>query len=257
MEETIKKREAVINKVKRFPIVVFLKRSIPFLVLILIILLSFLFGLWNVREFDYRNSQLNNVKSEKLDLYLSEYLGKNIFILSLPEIENKLIESDGYIKDVYIKKILPWKLGLLIEEYKGAYLGYSSNRCILFADNGKTISEICKECEKECLEKKSSDVLYITSDSSLESNGYLLFFEEISKIQKVLSEFKYVATQVNITKGIATITDIGGHTFVFDITYDFDIQLARVYIVCQKINEDIIKFKSLDLRFDRPVMRLE
>lgn len=257
MDDTVKRREAVINKVRRFPIVVFFKKSIPFLVLTFIIFLSFIFGLWNLREFEYGNSELKNVKSVELDSYLSEYIGKNIFLLSLPDVEKKLIESNGYIKAVYIKKILPSKLDIFIEEYKGTYLGYSSNRCVLFADNGKTISEICKECEDECLEKKSSEVIYLTSDSSLEGSGKLLFYEEINKIQSVLSEFKYFITQGSIVNGIATLTDIDGHTFVFDITYDFDVQLARVYIVCQKINEDMIKFKSLDVRFDRPVMRLE
>ncbi|KKP81665.1 MAG: hypothetical protein UR84_C0019G0015, partial [candidate division WS6 bacterium GW2011_GWD1_35_594] len=57
--------------------------------------------------------------------------------------------------------------------------------------------------------------------------------------------------------GIATIMDTDGHIFVFDITYDLDTQLGRMYLVGEKINTDLIEFKSLDLRFERPVMRLK
>lgn len=256
MKDTSKRREAVVNKVKRFPLVVFLKRILPLLIFLFLIFLTFIFGLWNVKELEYGNSKLESVSSNDLDSYLNEFIGNNIFLLSISDVQKKFFESNGYIKEVYVKKILPWKLDIHIEEYKGLYLGYSSNRCVLFADTGKTISEICKECEQECLDRKTKE-LYITSDSSLEGNGRLIFFDEISKIQRVLSEFEYIPKSVNISKGIATIEDENGHIFVFDITYDFDVQLARVYIVCQKINEDMIKFKSLDLRFDRPVMRLE
>ena len=257
MNEVIKKREVVINKIKRFPLTVFLKKILPILLFLSVLFISFVFGLWNIRGFDYSGSKLEYISESELDSYLSEYLGKNIFVLSLSDAEKKLFNSNGYIKEVYIKKILPSKLNILVEELRPSYLGYSSERCLLFADTGESISEVCNECEQECITNREGDVVYIKSNSSLESNGRLIFFEQISSIQKVLSEFEYIMDIVSISNGIVEILDTQGHTFVFDITYDLDTQLARVYIVCQKIDEDMIKFNSLDLRFDRPVMRLE
>lgn len=257
MKEVNKKRVAVINKVRRFPVVVFLKRILPILLFFFLLFLSLIFGLWNVRTFDYSGSNLENISESDLDLYLSEYIGKNIFTLSLSDVEKKLLDSNGYVQEVYIKKVLPGKLNILIEELKPSYLGYSSERCLLFADTGESISEICIECEQECIKNKVDGIVYIKSNSSLESKGRLIFFDQINSIQKVLSEFEYIMDSVSINNGIVEILDTQGHTFKFDITYDLDTQLARVYIVCQKINEDMIKFNSLDLRFDRPVMRLE
>lgn len=256
MNGSNKKRELVINKVKRFPVTVFLKRILPLVVAIFLLFLTFLFGLWNVREFDYGGSELDAVSSNDLDSYLTKYIGENIFLLSISDVEKKLLDSNGYIKEVYIEKVLPWKLEINIKEFKPTYLGYSSNRCILFADTGKMITEICKECEQECLEKKTTE-LYLVSDSSLEGNGVLIFYDEISSIQRILSEFEYTVDSIEISKGIARVKDIEGQIFIFDMTYDFDTQLGRVYIVCQKIDEDMIKFSSLDLRFERPVMRLK
>jgi len=257
MDQGIKKREAIVNKIRRFPLIVFLRRILPFIIFLIIIIFSFIFGLWSVREFDYKGSTLINVKEVELDRYLSEYIGKNIFSLSLSDVESHLLDSNGYIKEVYIKKILPSKLDIVVNELEPLYLGYSGNRCLIFADTGELISEICEECENECIERKGEGLIYLESESSLDSDGRLIFYNEVNGIQRVLSEFEYEINGIKISNGLATVTDMDGHTFVFDITYDFETQLARVYIVCQKINEDVIKFKSLDLRFDRPVMRLE
>ncbi len=257
MNESVRSREAVVNKIKRLPLVVFLKKILPILVFFFILLLTFLFGLWNVRTFNYSKSNLTNISEQDLNTYLHEYLDENIFVLSLSKVEEKLYESNGYVKDVFIKKVLPSKLDIYIEELVPKYLGYSSDKCLLFADNGELISEVCEKCEKECKDNKGVEMLYLTSDSYIESRESLLYYDEISSIQKVLSIFEYIVDTVEISNGIATISDTNGHIFVFDITYDLDIQLSRVYIVCQKIDEDMIEFKRLDLRFDRPVMRFE
>ena len=44
---------------------------------------------------------------------------------------------------------------------------------------------------------------------------------------------------------------------MFALYNDLDTQLARMYAVGAKINEDLIKFSRLDLRFKRPVMDLK
>lgn len=258
MRENIQKKDVMINRIKRIPLVVFLKKSIPVLVFLLLLFLSFVFGLWNVRSFEYNDTQLVNVKKSELDSYVSEYVNQNIFLVKPNEIQKTILESNGYIKEVYIKKVLPSKLEITIKEYVPSYLGYSSERCLLFADSGEMIQEVCKECKEECLSNEvDTSLVYITSQSTLENAKRLIFFEEIDGIRKVLSVFQYEIEMIDIKDGIATINDIDKHLFVFDISYELDTQLARMYVTGQKIDSDMIKFKSLDLRFERPVMKLE
>jgi len=52
MQRQIDKREVAINKVKRTPIVIFLRSVLPFIVIIIIIAVTFLAGFWNVKRFD-------------------------------------------------------------------------------------------------------------------------------------------------------------------------------------------------------------
>lgn len=258
MRENIQKKDVIINRFKRIPVIVFLKRSLPILIFLLLLVLSFVFGLWNVRQFEYNDAELVNVKRSELDSYVSEYLDQNIFLLKQKDLQKTILENNGYVKEVYIKKILPSKLEITIKEYTPSYLGYSSDRCLLFADNGEMVQEVCKDCKDKCLSSEVDiSLVYITSESSLENAERLIFFEEIDGIRKVLTVFEYQIDTIDIKDGIATINDIDKHLFIFDISYELDTQLARMYIIGQKINSDEIKFKSLDLRFERPVMKLE
>ncbi|MDY0096998.1 MAG: hypothetical protein RBS01_01435 [Candidatus Dojkabacteria bacterium] len=130
--------------------------------------------------------------------------------------------------------------------------------CHFFSKEGIRLEELCKECESECMEYATSiESVYISSESVLESGNLLIYREEFEKISKLLSQFGYDINDINIVKGISTITDRKDHTFIFDISNDLDLQLSRMYLVGEKINEQEINFKSLDLRFERPVMKLK
>lgn len=258
MQRQIDKREVAINKVKRTPVVIFLRSVLPFIVIIIIIVVSFLIGFWNVKRFEYNESKLNNVSTAKLDAYLADFVGRNIFTVTPDEIKSVLIKSNGFIKNVYVKKVLPSKLSIMVEEHVPLYIGYSTDRCLLFSDTGILISEICTDCKQECtINEDSLGKVFIESTSVIESEKRLIFFDEISKVQKVLGEFGYFINHVNIDNGIAEFIDDSGKIFVFDLSNDLETQLARMYAVGGKINEDLIQFSRLDLRFKRPVMDLK
>lgn len=258
MEDISKKRNVILNKVRRVPVIVFLKRIMPIIIFILIVGLSFLIGLWNVRNFEYGDSKFQNVSSKDIDSYLSLFLKKNIFVIKPDDVANTLKSSNGYINIVSVKKILPSSLSIYIEEYIPFYFGYSSNSCLLFADTGELIKEICKECETDCKkESDTSQMVYINSNSVIESNNKLIFFEEIFKVKSLLEEFSYSISALTIQDGIAIFKDTQGHSFTFDLSNQLDIQLARMYLVGTKINKDMIQYTTLDLRFERPVMNIK
>jgi len=256
MRASSSRHNIILNRFKRVPFIVFLKRFTPFLIFILILLISFLVGLWNVRSFDFQSSNLVNITQVELESYLSIYKGRNIFLLRPYDVRKTLIESDGYIKEVEIKKLIPSKLEITVQEYTPLYVGYSSDNCLLFAQTGEFIEEICTNCEKDCpAYAVDKELVFISSGSLLESGGKLIYFEEIYKVERILAEFKYKVITLDITEGIATFNDIENHSFVFDLSTELDTQLARMYLVGQKVDQDMIKFSSLDLRFERPVMR--
>lgn len=258
MEKRIQKTDVVVNKVKRIPIVIFLKRIFPLIVLVLVVSITFLLGVWNLKRFEFNTDDLKYTNVNDLESSLSIFVGKNIFSIQPSDIVKTLVESNGYLRDATVEKILPNKLKIVVKENAPMYVGYSSEKCILFSEVGKKIFEICTECKEECIaDSKSDGYISIMSENYLENENRLIYYEEISKIQKLLSTFMYNIYSIGINDGIAVVKDTDEHEFTFDISNDLDTQLARMYLVGQKIDSDMINFRSLDLRFERPVMELK
>ena len=183
----IRKKDAIINKVKRASIVLYIRKFLPIVIIVFLIGMSFLLGFWNVREFEYDTDRLVNVTRSELDSYVREYLGRNIFSISPSQIEKDILESNGYINRVNVKKVLPDKLRVDIQEYIPYYSGYSSDSCLIFSKEGVLLAEICTECKQECfVQVDTLSNVYISSDSVIENNGRLIFYEEVSSIIDIL-----------------------------------------------------------------------
>ena len=56
------------------------------------------------KKFEYDESKLNNVSTVELDAYLADFIGRNIFTVTPDEIKFVLIKSNGFIKNVYVKR---------------------------------------------------------------------------------------------------------------------------------------------------------
>jgi hypothetical protein len=79
--------------------------------------------------------------------------------------------------------------------------------------------------------------------------------EEVGKIVKVIESFNYKVERIVLNKEIVELYDNSNRVFRFTISADIDTQLKRFIIVAGKINSEEMSFSSLDLRFERPVMR--
>ncbi len=246
------------NKVLRFPLIVFIRRYILLFVIPLLFLFTNLVGLWDIRNIDIHLKKESYLKEEEILFSLDSVLGENIFLVSPGEIESLVMKSSGFVSDVYVEKNIPFTIKIDVKEYTPRYVGYYSEKCVLFSEEGKLILEVCNDCESSCVQDSSVySPIYISSDAILENNGRLIFSNEIERIGGVLKKFGFFVSSIAIDNGTTFVESDDGHTFVFDITDDLDIQLGRLYLIGQKINSESMEFKSLDLRFDRPVMKLE
>ena len=216
---------ALVNRIKRTTVVIFLRKIFWMLILVLILSISILIGVWNVKKFEYVNS--NKVYVNDINAYVTEYIGKNIFLVKPKDIEKDILSSNSYVKDVDAKKILPNKILVTVNEYVPKYIGYFNNRCVIFSTEGKELEEYCKDCESECLEHSDMlNTVFIKSDTVLSSESKLIFLEEINSISVLLMEFGYDVRNIDIFQGITQIYDTLDHSFTFDITYDLDTQLS-------------------------------
>ncbi|MDX9739355.1 MAG: FtsQ-type POTRA domain-containing protein [Candidatus Dojkabacteria bacterium] len=257
MEISSQRKEAIVNRIKRFSLIVFIKKYIVFFILLAILALSLLFGLWNVREIEFSLQEDSNSKEVALNDSVEDIKGKNIFLLSPSEIEQRVVKENGFVKKIYVEKRIPFKIYIEVQEHIPAYIGYSSNRCVLFSQEGVHIKEICKDCLEGCMESVAEySSVFVLSDATLESSKRLIFYSEFNDILKVLHIFGYDIASIEMVEGISRFKSSNENIFIFDLSNSLDIQLSRMYLVGQKINSENMVFKSLDLRFVRPVMRL-
>lgn len=253
MQVSNSKSYAFLNRLSRVSVIVFLRKYSPVFIVLLLFVLSNVFGLWNVRNIQFELKEESNINPLELEEKISSFKGENIFLLTPSEVKETLFEENGYIKDAYVEKKIPSTLNIKIEEYIPLYIGYSSERCVLYSSEGTRISEICKECLDECTDES---LISISSNSLLESGKRLIYIDEIQKISKLLDTFGFNIEKIEIEEGVSIFTATD-HTFTFDMSYNLDIQLNRMYLVGQKINSESMEFSSLDLRFERPVMKLK
>lgn len=258
MQEQFSKTRSILNRIARFSLIVFVKKHIVVFILFFLLLLTFLFGLWNVRNIEFILPEGAYTDINSLEESAKSVKGMNIFLISVENIQAVLREGNGFVKFVTVEKKIPFTLKVSIEEYNPKFLTYSSDKCVLFSEEGDRIKELCTGCSDECTKYLDRyPAIHLISSSALESSSRLIYSTEFSNILSILSLFGFSIDSISINDGISTFTSSDGHIFLFDLSDDLNIQLNRMYIVGKKINSESIEFKSLDLRFDRPVMKLE
>ena len=79
--------------------------------------------------------------------------------------------------------------------------------------------------------------------------------DSISKVIKIVNSLGYDIKTVTLSGDILEIKLTSDNIVRFSVDEDLDTQLERFVIVAGKIKSDKIKFKSLDVRFERPVIK--
>ena len=255
------------DKILRFKLVAFLRKNLPFFIIILIFLITILAGVWNIKRYtitDLNGLDIPQNVSILIDKYMEEKLiGKNYFSFSTTSIDKEMLSSLSYIKLVNIEKVVPNKLEVFVELYTPSSTALiRGSECYLLSEDGVVLDTICKEDTVNCCKNYASKnfIYNFTSsevDKSNAENGKqkLLIMESIYKVVKVLSTYKYEIKSVSLENKILEITLKTDQTFKFSMSEDLDIQLERFIAVANRVKSDNLEFKSIDFRFERPVLK--
>ena len=261
------KKNINVVKISRNGIIVFLRKNILLISFILIFVLSLLVGIWNIQKYETFNSEGKETDTKVLNLvdqYIQEsVLGKNYFEVNGTELAKDLKEKITYIEEARVEKSIPNKITIFVKTYTPKLTAYlEGNKCVLLSEEGYFLEQVCLDSDEQCCKEyiKESSMYYFFSkgiDTSNVGGGKerLLIMEDISKIVRVTESFNLEIREVTLTENILTVTTTNDKTFTFTFSSDIGTQLNRYYVVMGKISGDNLKFKSLDLRFERPVMK--
>ncbi len=257
------------ERFSRFRPVVFLKKNLPFFIFIILISLSFVLGLWNIKRYEVFNQNGEDL-DDKIENLIVENLhrnitGKNFFSIYSKDIEKDLERGISYIKSARVMKIVPNKLEVFVDTYQPRSLILDNNgQCKLLSQTGVVLERVCEDSEDTatcCVEYTSDTKYYIFKSDEAEtaklSGGkeQLLVMKVISNVVKVVESFGFNIREIVLEEKVLHITDIDGKTHIFTLSDSIDTQLARYFVVMGKVKGEGMEFSSIDVRFERPVVK--
>jgi cell division septal protein FtsQ len=214
---------------------------------ILIIYILTILGIFQIKKIETDN-KLKHVAN--FSETTKKYLGKGYFSLGLEQMEEEIKNSNRYIKSVSAEKIFPNKIFLEIEEYEPmTYMEYKES-CYIFSQEGLVLDENA-EYEQCFLENG----IKLETSQNILAEDRLIFDTEIYEIVKVLEEFGWDIKTISFDKNVLEISD-GEKSVTIEVNQEYETQLSKLYLVLEKVNMEGLEYKSLDLRFERPVMEL-
>jgi cell division septal protein FtsQ len=255
------------EKLLRFKPIAFVRKNIIFFSIITLFLISLIIGIWklkNIEVIEVRDSSSQNI-SQDISTYFEENIkGKNFFKVSSDSLEEEFLNNISYLKSVQVEKKFPNKLIIFVDTYEDKIVGLlNENKCYLLSAEGYLIQSLCEESEDEyCCESFAIENQYLFFASpqaslSMDSNKKerLLVLGSVDKVVKVLESYGYVLSNMTLEADILKLHNPENETFIFDLNDNVELQLERFIVVISKIQSEDIKFESLDLRFERPVVK--
>lgn len=222
----------------------------PLIIIALVVLLIYILTILGVFKIKKIETTKDLQHIQNLSEVTNQYLGEGYFVLDLDEMEENVRQSFRYVKEVSAQKIFPNKILLEIEEYEpDLYLEYKEV-CHILSEKGVILEQ--NEEYEACMLK---DGIKLSSQQNILAEEKLIYNIEIWEVLKILEEFGWKVTEVKVDKNILEITD-GTKTVTIEISDGYETQLSRLYLVLEKANIEGVEYRSLDLRFERPVMQL-
>lgn len=255
------------DRILRFKPVAFVKRNYLVFLVLTLFLLSILFGIWNVKSYtltDEDGSIIPNNVEKQIEEYLKDKLiGKNYFTFSTTPYEEDMVKNIPYLKDIKIEKVAPNKLEMFAEVYKASNTAYLREKdCYLTTHDGYILEHICQEDTANCCKTTAlNNEVYMFSSSetditnSTDGKQELMIMEEINKVADVIKTYQYTINNITLENSIIEVTLDNSSIFRFTTADDIDTQLERFIVVANTVKSDNLNFKSIDFRFEKPVLK--
>ncbi|HHX99370.1 TPA: hypothetical protein GX533_01660 [Candidatus Dojkabacteria bacterium] len=257
------------ERLSRFRPVVFLKKNLPIFLFLLLLLISFLVGLWNIKNFEILEESGGEI-DENVSRMVEEYLkknvkGKNFFLIHSNKLGEDLVENIPFIKFASVSKNVPNSILIVLDVLTPEFVAYTGdNRCTLLSIEGNVLENLCEDEEdiKKCCENYHSEkniAVFKSKDLSIAklSSGKerLLVMETLSKVIKVIRSFDIKVKEITLSENVVDFKDQEDRITRFTLSDEIEVQLARYFIVMGKIKSEKVRHTLVDVRFKRPVVK--
>jgi len=223
-----------------------------FLILLFLVLLITLSSLFVVEKIEI-------ISEKKIKSFLGSELikGKNISLLNKKELQQKLQDLNPTIKDLTIKIIYPNKIQIyykLVEEV--AYI--NANDGFLSISN---TSKILRKSKKLANKSNLTEILYYQKfDYITNSVGSYIDYLDIKyslNVLKKVKEYGFEVVSIDISRPSMIRLNLGDSIVIFTSEKNIKGQIDKLEKIIKQFKVEGNSFSLLDLRFDKPILKLK
>lgn len=236
---------------------IFKKRLKIFKYIPLIALLYYLFFLSPL--FIIKNIETNNLKYIDGENIVSDFMilkGENFFLTDLTDLRTEVIKNYAFIESIYTEKLFPDRIIIHVREKEPFAVVSNEQGCYLLDRFGFVLLESdCGSLKSNYSVKEvvGQDLNNIEFMVNSQSNFYNI--ENIYKIIQVLDYYNYNVKTIALDGQRAEFILHDERVLIFSFVDDIEIQLKRFIIVNRKIEIENMSFESIDIRYQRPVLK--
>jgi len=210
-------------------------------------------GTENVNSQDLQNIANNSITKKFIDLGFWSLSSKSIFLASINNIQNQILNSNTGIKTISVNKTYPQNLTIQIQERKPFAIFCQSEKCFNIDDTGVIFEELASVPENSFIVRQNLalDNLYLGKNVVQEKT-----MTTISEIKKDLQDnFKINLTEATISTPIRLDIKTGeGWQIYFDIDENSNasLQITKLNLLLKDQITTISRqnLEYIDLRFN-------
>jgi cell division septal protein FtsQ len=173
-----------------------------------------------------------------------------------------LVAGSPIIKEAIVSKQFPNTISVdIVEREPFLITAIDEQSCVLLDAAAFTLHVSMYSEDENCagMAQRYLVPVLAVEDSKLafKENEQSSFYtvEDIWRVTKVLNEYGYQLVSLKLADQILTVTVNDRRTLTFSLNQSIDTQLERFIAVVGQIELEDLDFRSLDLRYKRPVLK--
>lgn len=233
-----------------------------------IVLGAYLGGFFNLEKVEVGRvdgTKLVNVSGSAIEIsILDKFEERKLPFLSISEVTKLVDKSSPYIRYSSVEKIFPDTLKVQITERIPFIIVESAGKCSILDPEGVVVEQYIVGSEDTSVsdcnalnETKSLPILTsddVKAEFKLSEKSSFYDIEKILLVVRALESRDYEVNSIRLELGVYTLGLEGDRQVVFSNKQDTEIQVKRLLLVLEQLDIDDLEFKTLDIRYERPVL---
>ena len=242
----------------------FWKRSGGFIIGILLITLitylAFTLNIFYVQSLEIESLEaevLTYVDREEIEDSLVDFIGMRLFQLDTSSVESKLSEDFTFIKESFVSKRVPNSLSIKIVE-RVPTLNLTKGKISYLLDDEGLVLGLCTDYESYCDKVPIVTVSNYVGEIEVGEIPFIIEVDEVIELAESEKELGLDIQEFLIPEDTVISVYFEDSTrAIFSVDKDISEQINEYSYTRENLLLKNDPFKEIDMRFDRPVIRVD